>query len=81
MNVQVRFFSVARDLVGADERTVTLPEGSKASSVVEVLGEEFPPLLDWRRSIRIAVNMEYVQNERILREGDEVALIPPVSGG
>jgi len=81
MKIQVRFFSVTRDLVGADERALALPDGSKASAVLEILGLEFPLLLEWKQSIRLAVNMEYTHDERILNEGDEVALIPPVSGG
>ncbi len=76
MNVVVRLFAGLRERAGAGSRAVELPDGSSVADVWPALGlgEEPPGLL-------YAVNKRYADRERELAEGDEVALIPPVSGG
>ena len=81
MNVRIKLFSLARDLAGFSEQMVDLGRNPRAGAVLEYLSEHHPEFADWRSSIRIAVNQEYVSNEHALNEGDEVAVIPPVSGG
>ncbi len=81
MNVQVKLFSLARDLAGFSERVVDLGRNPRAGEVLEYLAKYNPEFSGWRSSIRIAVNEEYVSHEHRLNEGDEVAVIPPVSGG
>lgn len=81
MTVTVRLFSLAKDLAGFREKSVELPAGSMAKDVLEELKLQNPKFADWQSSIRLAVNQEYVSNDHPLREGDEVAVIPPVSGG
>lgn len=81
MKVKVRLFSIAKDICGFDERSFELSEGSSAGVVFDLLGEDQPKILQWKKSIRLAVNCEYVNDDHFLSEGDEVALIPPVSGG
>lgn len=81
MKIQVCFFSVVRDIVGTDARQLSLPDGSTAAVVLETLGADHPRLLEWKHSIRFAVNQTYAPAETVLNEGDEVALIPPTSGG
>ena len=76
MRVVVRLFAGLRERAGEGERTVELPEDASAADVwaALALGDEPPGLL-------YAVNRAYAPPERPLRDGDEVALIPPVSGG
>lgn len=81
LTVTVRLFSVAKDLGGFEDQKFQLPQGSRANDVLEELGRRNPQFDDWRASIRLAVNQEYVANDHVLHDGDEVAVIPPVSGG
>jgi molybdopterin synthase catalytic subunit len=76
MRVNVRLFAGLREQAGTSERELELPEGARLADVWAPLdlGEEPDGLL-------YAVNKEYAPSERRLSEGDEVALIPPVSGG
>ncbi|MBI2618872.1 MAG: molybdopterin converting factor subunit 1 [Ignavibacteriales bacterium] len=77
----MKLFSVARDLAGFHELEVELEQKARASSVLDVLVQRNPHFKDWKPSLRIAVNQEYVHADHALRDGDEVAIIPPVSGG
>ena len=79
MRVRVLFFGVLRDVVGAPERALEVAAGATAGEVLEICraGAEGGV---WR-SLAVAVNQEYVGRDRVLGEGDEVALLPPVSGG
>lgn len=81
MNVKVKFFAIARDLVGKDEMLLSLPEHASTMTVMNKLVEQFPKFQDWKPYIRIAVNYEYVPHDYQLKDNDEVAVIPPVSGG
>lgn len=76
MRVKVRLFAALRERAGYGERELAVPEGARAEAVWTSLelGEEPPGLL-------YAVNREYAERGRPLADGDEVALIPPVSGG
>lgn len=76
MEVTVRLFAMLRERAGAPEVTLELPEGAR---VRDALGE-----LSWLASgvpLVMAVNREYAAEDRVLDPGDELALIPPVSGG
>lgn len=77
MNVDVRLFAALRERAGTRSVRLELPEGARVSDVWAALelGEEEP------RGLLYALNHEYVAGERALADGDEVALIPPVSGG
>lgn len=80
MRVRVLFFGVLRDLVGVPERRMEVADGAAARDVVELCRTSGGSEALWR-SIAVAVNQEYAGRERVLAEGDEVALLPPVSGG
>lgn len=81
MTIRTLFFASYRDLAGTDECTVELPAGATARDLVEHLRAAGS---GWARlpvTPALAVNLEYVPLSTTLRDGDEVALIPPVSGG
>jgi molybdopterin converting factor subunit 1 len=81
MNVTIKLFSLAKDLAGFEERRIQLAAEATAAEILHYLSELNPTFDAWKGSVRLAVNQEYVPNSHPLREGDEVAVIPPVSGG
>jgi molybdopterin converting factor subunit 1 len=82
MVVQVRLFAMLREHAGRDRVEVQLADGATVRDALEAVGAEhgLGELLA-RLPVVAAVNREYVPEESALEEGDELALIPPVSGG
>ena len=80
MTVRVRFFASLRERLRSAEVERELPGGATVADLVTLLQRDFPELAGSGR-VSIAVNAEYVDVRHVLAEGDEVALIPPVSGG
>ena len=76
MNVRLILFAGLRQAAGFKSDTVSLPE---ASTVGDLLDRRVPTLRD--RTFYVAVNEEFAQRDTVLHDGDEVALLPPVSGG
>ena len=81
MQITVLFLGPARDFSGMESSILDLPECSTAGQLKVKLVERFPKLGKTLPSIRMAVNCTFAADDRVLRGGDEVALIPPVSGG
>ena len=81
MNVKIRLFASTRDLGGFSERTVTFPAHATLEHVWQYLLGLNSSFEAWRPSLRFAVNEEYVPVTVHLKDGDEVSVIPPVSGG
>ena len=81
MHVTIRLFARLRELAGAADLTREVPRGATASDVWNLLVADFPLLADYSRNISCAVNEEYARLTTALKDGDEVAFLPPVSGG
>lgn len=81
MHITIRFFAIHRDIVGAPELGMELPEGTTLGGLWEALSERYPELRPATRSVLLAVNGEYAEPSVELKDGDEAAFIPPVSGG
>jgi molybdopterin synthase catalytic subunit len=81
MKISVLFFGVLKDLVGRPSETVDLPEGARVRDVISQCARQAPRLEAMAPSLAISVNQEYSGADRVLHEGDEVGLLPPVSGG
>jgi molybdopterin converting factor subunit 1 len=81
MKLEVLAFASARDAVGHGALTIEVPDGASVAHVVELLLERHAALRPVRDSMRFAVNEEFVGADHSLREGDRLALLPPVSGG
>lgn len=81
MQVRVLFFGILRDLAGRGGEVLTLPEHATLSDVFMHYEEMNPRLGELAGSIAISVNQEFAGPDSSLKEGDEVAFLPPVSGG
>src|SRR3990170_5150325 len=81
MKAGVRLSARLGDLAGTRETEVELGEGLSAGEAYRLLCQRYPALADYGDSLMFAVNAEYVSPDHPLRDGDELALIPPVSGG
>jgi molybdopterin synthase catalytic subunit/molybdopterin converting factor small subunit len=81
MQVRVLLFGVLKDLAGRSSEDLTLPEDATAAAVLAHYEQKIGKLTKWVSSIAISVNQEYSSADARLRPGDEVGLLPPVSGG
>jgi molybdopterin converting factor subunit 1 len=81
MRVTVRLFARLRDLAGAGELVRDLSAPATVQTVWRSLVAEFPTLADYERTMSVAVNAEYARMNADVTDGDEVAFLPPVSGG
>ena len=81
LKVTVRLFASYRERVGKAELSLDLPDGATAASVAIEMARLYPDLAREPGKLVMAVNMEYRDHGFPLSDGDEVALIPPVSGG
>ena len=81
MRVRVLFFGQLKDIVGVAAEDADLSEGARVEDLFERYGRRFPKLGEFRASIAASVNQEYAGWRAALANGDEVAFLPPVSGG
>ena len=81
MKVSVRLFAGLQDLIGERSISLDLADGATVAELREQLGREYPRVTPFLTTLVCAVDDEYVPTEHALRDGDHVALIPPVSGG
>lgn len=81
MKVKVIFFGITHDLTGCAQEQVDLPEGECLEGLRRLYETRFPRLRSAAGSLILAINQEIAQGSAPLRDGDEVAFMPPVSGG
>ncbi len=81
MILNLLFFASWKDLTGCSETTLEVVPGSTVEQALAAVVERWPALADRVRYAAVAVNEEYAARERVLEEGDALAIIPPVSGG
>jgi len=81
MRVGVLFFGVLKDLAGKSSEPLDLPDGAMVRDVLEHYASQLPVLKESLAALAVAVNQQYAGGETKLKSGDEVALLPPVSGG
>ena len=81
MHIKLRFFASLRERLGRSEGSCEVPEGATVKTVWETLKQEHPTLVEVERSLAFAVAQEYVDGDHPLHDNDELAFIPPVSGG
>ncbi len=81
IRINVRLFARLKDIVGTGELARQAPTRATARTVWDTLVSEFAELRDYEASISVAVNEEYSRMDAPVADGDEVAFLPPVSGG
>lgn len=81
MQVEVLFFALAREKAGRSTAAFALDDAATVAELWRAIVHEHPGLEPLGSSVSFAVNQEYADRRRVLRDGDEVAVIPPVSGG
>src|SRR3984957_15530431 len=81
MRVRVLFFGQLKEIVGLAAEDAGLSEGARVEDLFERYSRRFPKLAEFRGSIAPSVNQEYAEWRAPVMDGDEVAFLPPVSGG
>lgn len=81
MQIQLRYFAAVREIMNAGKQTIELSEGATVQDALDQLTSSEPRLAPLNKAIMLMVNQEYVSGDSELHDGDELALIPPVSGG
>ncbi|MEM6445866.1 MAG: molybdopterin converting factor subunit 1 [Cyanobacteria bacterium P01_D01_bin.123] len=80
-SVVIKLFAAYQDIIGTSEQTLEIEPGTTVAQVRDRLIAEHPELEEWRSQTRFGVNLEFVEADTVLQSGDELVLIPPVSGG
>lgn len=80
MRVNILLFGITKDIIGKQKLQLDLPDFSTVGDFKDVLSQSYPELNDLN-SIAVAVNNEYANDGMLIQSQDEIALIPPVSGG
>ncbi len=81
VRVKVLFFGMLKDIVGRSEDHIEVADGARVDSVFRRYAGDFPKLSELESSIVLACNHEFCERSTAIQEGDEVAFLPPVSGG
>jgi molybdopterin converting factor subunit 1 len=81
MQVRVLFFGMLKDLAGRPSESLNLPDNATLDDVLQHYEARVPRLKDFAASIAMSINQEYAAPDAKLKSGDEIALLPPVSGG
>ena len=81
MKIRAEFYSRLRDIVGAPNLEIALREGATIADLFGELLGRYPALGDFERSVLFGIGVEFVDRKHLLKEGDVVAIMPPVQGG
>ena len=81
MKVTVKYFGSVKDDTGSDSESLTLNEGSTVSQAISILKEKHERLMKRKGQVLFALNQSYTSSDAGLKDGDELALFPVVSGG
>ena len=81
ISITIKLFAAYQEAYNAPELKLDFPSQTTVSEVLDYLLEQKPDLEQWRDITRFGVNLEFVEANTILNNGDEIVFIPPVSGG
>lgn len=81
IQVTVKLFAAYQEAYGVPELVLAVPQDTTVAEVRDRLLAEHPELTQWRNLTRFGVNLQFVESDTVLQNGDEVVMIPPVSGG
>lgn len=81
ITITVKLFAIYQEVYQTSELSLEFPPQTPVITVLNYLISQHPQLEKWREVTRFGVNLQFVSGDKILENGDEVVLIPPVSGG
>lgn len=81
IEIKLKLFAAYQDAYQQSELELSVPQGTTVADVCDRLIRDRPELEQWRSITRFGVNLQFVSPETVVQHGDEVVLIPPVSGG
>jgi MoaD family protein len=81
MKIRVQFYSQLRDLAGAAELDIDLPNEARVNHLLEEVYKRFPALRSRDKSVLVGAGVEFVDRNYRLKGGDEISIMPPVQGG
>ncbi|MBD0364045.1 MAG: MoaD/ThiS family protein [Coleofasciculus sp. C3-bin4] len=81
ITITVKLFAAYQEAYGVSELILEFPPNTPVAAVLERLISEHPELKQWQDLTRFGINLEFVEPDTLVQDGDEVVLIPPVSGG
>lgn len=81
ITIEMLYFAMFREQTGKGNEQLPVPTGTKAGDIFDLVTDSYPALAGMKNSTLLMVNQEYAEPDQELQDGDEVALIPPVSGG
>jgi sulfur-carrier protein len=81
ISIQVKLFAIYQEVLGAGQIERQVSIGTSVGQVLAQIIDQYPVLAPWQAVTRLGVNFQFVPPETVLVAGDEVVLIPPVSGG
>ncbi|MEL6602321.1 MAG: MoaD/ThiS family protein [Cyanobacteria bacterium J06614_10] len=81
ISITLKLFAAYQETIGVPEKTLQLPANTTAADVRDRLIASHPALAQWKDLTRFGINLQFVEADTPLQDGDELVLIPPVSGG
>ena len=81
MTTKIEFYSLLRDLVGASELELSLPDGATVEALLAELYAQHPKLADWDGRLLLAADLDYVERSHAIQPGEVISIMPPVQGG
>ena len=81
ITVRVKLFAIYQEVYQTSQLNLEFPAHTSVTEVLHYIIAPYPQLERWRDVTRFGVNLQFVSGEKILKNGDEIVLIPPVSGG
>jgi molybdopterin converting factor subunit 1 len=81
MKIKIKFFSMHREIVGANEIEIDIISGTDLKGLLDLVIEKYPDLAKIRDTTLVSLNHNYAPDDYKLQPGDEVAIFPPVGGG
>ncbi len=81
INIRVKLFAIYQEAFVTSELELLFPQQATVGNVLEFMIQQKPYLAKWQDVTRFGVNLKFVTSDTVLQDGDEIVLIPPVSGG
>jgi molybdopterin converting factor subunit 1 len=81
VKVRLRFFAALREIIGCEEMEKEVAEGTTAGRLLDEIATEYPKLGPYTKVVQVAINQEFAERRSPIKSDDEVAFLPPVSGG